>query len=148
MQVPRATCQQWAAAKHSHIDWDVRVWPECSLQAFATRERFFSALRALSPAAMAETPASLTSTTRPQADLEPHLCPECEGMPPAPEVDGWEATKQIGRTLASLCGGGGETATVATENFHDLHARLISNENVKFAMFKNKVALVVNVATQ
>ena len=27
---------------------------------------------------------------------------------------------------------------VATENFHDLHARLISNENVKFAMFKDK----------
>ena len=69
MQVPRATCQHWAAAKHLHIDWDVRVWPECSLQAFATRERFFSALRALSPAAMAETPASLTSTTRPQASV-------------------------------------------------------------------------------
>ncbi|CAE7034732.1 unnamed protein product [Symbiodinium sp. CCMP2592] len=25
MQVPRATCQHWAAAKHSHIDWDVRA---------------------------------------------------------------------------------------------------------------------------
>ena len=28
---------------------------------------------------------------------------------------------------------------VATENFHDLHARLLSGEMVKFTMFKNMV---------
>ncbi|CAE7222871.1 unnamed protein product [Symbiodinium natans] len=90
----------------------------------------------------------LKSTSRPQADLAPHLCEHCEAMPKTPEVDGWEAFKQIGRTLSSLCGGGGEVATVATESFHDLHARLITGEAVKFAMFKDTVSLVVNVATQ
>ncbi|CAE7676605.1 GPX6 [Symbiodinium pilosum] len=95
---------------------------------------------------MAEEP-SVKSTTRPQAEVEPFVCADCEAVP-TPEVDGWEATKQVFRTLGSLCGGGSEVPTVVTENFHELHARLLSGEMVKFAMFKNTVTLVVNVATK
>ncbi|CAL1164087.1 unnamed protein product [Cladocopium goreaui] len=58
------------------------------------------------------------------------------------------AVTQVGRTLLALVGGGGETSKVATRSLHDLSARLISGESVKFDMFKGKVLLVVNVATQ
>eukprot|EP00435_Cladocopium_sp_Y103_P048379 s178_g14.t1 len=87
------------------------------------------------------------SGTRTQEELQPHLCHDCEGAP-APEVGTWEAVTQFGRTLLSLCGGGAETSKVATRSLHDLSARLISGESVKFDMFKGKVLLVVNVATQ
>ncbi|CAJ1374766.1 unnamed protein product [Effrenium voratum] len=58
------------------------------------------------------------------------------------------ATCQIGRTLASVFGCGRETPIVATTSFHDLSARVLSEDMVKFDMFKDKVLLVANVATK
>lgn len=91
--------------------------------------------------------ALVKSGTRTQEDLAPHICHDCEGVP-APEVGTWEALTQIKRTLLALVGGGTETSKVATRSFHDLSAHLNSGESVKFDMFKGKVLLVVNVATQ
>lgn len=91
--------------------------------------------------------ALVKSSTRTQEELAPHICHDCESAP-APEVGTWEAVTQVGRTLLALVGGGGETSKVATRSLHDLSARLISGESVKFDMFKGKVLLVVNVATQ
>mmetsp|Transcript_9861 Transcript_9861/g.11954 ORF Transcript_9861/g.11954 Transcript_9861/m.11954 type:complete len:95 (+) Transcript_9861:113-397(+) len=88
------------------------------------------------------------SGTRSKEEIEKWTCNECEAVPPGPEVTGWEALAQLGRTISSLFGGGSEHAQVATKSFHDLSGRLISGEQVKFDMFKGKVLLVVNVATQ
>lgn len=81
-------------------------------------------------------------------EVEEWICKECEGVVAAPEVSGWEATKQVGRTIMSLLGGGAETAKVATDSFYGLTGRLLSGEQVSFDMFKGKVLLVVNVATK
>ena len=59
--------------------------------------------------------------------------------------------RQQGSWVEQSCpafGFGQEKPKVATETFHELTARMNSGEAVKFDMFKGKVLMVVNVATE
>ena len=92
--------------------------------------------------------ALVKSGSRSKEELEKFACDEAEAPAASPEVDGREAARQLGRTIMSCFGFGQEKPKVATETFHELTARMNSGEAVKFDMFKGKVLMVVNVATE
>jgi len=92
--------------------------------------------------------ALVKSGSRSKEELEKFACDEAEAPTASPEVDGREAARQLGRTIMSCFGFGQEKPKVATETFHELTARMNSGEVVKFDMFKGKVLMVVNVATE